>query len=50
MVTNVYTNFHGLNVSEDDIECQSFRAISVYSLLVYEKKHYKKKIFRQLCL
>ena len=42
-MTNVYTNFHGLNVSEDDIECQSFRAISVYSLLVYENKHYKQR-------
>ena len=25
----VYTNFFGLNVPEDDIECQSFRVISV---------------------
>ena len=36
----VYTNFHGLNVPEDDIEYQSFAFISVDSLLVYENKYY----------
>ena len=30
----VYTDFLGLNVSEDDIECGSFRVISIDSLLV----------------
>ena len=30
----VYTNFHGLNVSEDDIECESFTVTSIDSLLV----------------
>ena len=33
----VYTNFCGLNVLEDDIECESFTVISIDSLLVYEK-------------
>ena len=33
----VYTNFHGLNVPEDDIECQSFTVILTRSLLVCEK-------------
>ena len=33
----VYTNFRGLNVLEDDIECESFTVISIDSLLVYEK-------------
>ena len=36
----VYTNFCGLNVPEDDIECESFTIISIDSLLVYGKKHY----------
>ena len=33
----VYTNFHGLNVPEDDIECKSFTVIPIDSLVVYEK-------------
>ena len=37
---NVYTNFRGLNVPEDDIECESFNVISIDSLLVYENKYY----------
>ena len=37
---NVYTNFRGLNVPEDDIECESFNIISIDSLLVYENKYY----------
>ena len=36
----VYTNFLGLNVSEDDIECKSFAVNSIDSLLVYENKYY----------
>ena len=36
----IYTNFRGLNVPEDDIECESFTAISIDSLLVYENKYY----------
>ena len=36
----VYTNFHGLNVPEDDIECESFTIISIDSLLVYDSKYY----------
>ena len=36
----VYTNFHGINALEDDIEYGSFRAISIDSLLVYENKCY----------
>ena len=36
----VCTNFRGLNVPEDDIECQSFTIISTDSLLVYDKKFY----------
>ena len=37
---NVYTNFRGLNVPEDDIECEFFTVISIDSLLVYEDKYY----------
>ena len=36
----VYTNFPGLNVLEDDIECESFTVISIDSLLVYVNKYY----------
>ena len=36
----VYTNFRGLNVPEDDIECKSFTAFSIYSFLVYKNKYY----------
>ena len=34
----VYTNFFGLNVEEDDIECESFAVISIDSLFVYKNK------------
>ena len=36
----VYTNFRGLNVPEDEIECESFTIISIDSLLVYDMKYY----------
>ena len=36
----VYTNVRGLDVPEDDIECESFTVISFDSLLVYENKYY----------
>ena len=36
----VYNDFLSLNVSEDNIECWYFIAISVGSLLVYENKYY----------
>ena len=36
----VYTNFRGLNVPYNGIECESFTAISIDSLLVYENKYY----------
>ena len=32
----VYTNFHGLNVAENGVECESFTVISIESLLVYD--------------
>ena len=38
--TKVYTNFRGLNVPEDDIECESFTVISIDFLHVYKKKYY----------
>ena len=31
---NVHTNFRGLNVPEDDIECESFTVISIDYLLI----------------
>ena len=40
----VYANVFGLNVPEDDIECESFTLISIDSLLVYEKKIIRKYI------
>ena len=36
----VYTDFRGLNVPEDDIECEFFTIISIESLLVYKNKYY----------
>ena len=36
----VYTNFHGLNVPEDDIECQCFTVFSIDSLFVCKNKYY----------
>ena len=36
----VYTKFRGLNVPEDDIECQFFSVISIDSLLLFDKKYY----------
>ena len=36
----IYTNFRGLNVPEDDLECESFTVISTDSLIVYDKKYY----------
>ena len=35
----VYTNFHGLNVPEHNIECESFTVISIDSLLVSDQKY-----------
>ena len=37
---NVYTNFRGLNISEDDINVDLLESISIDSLLVYENKYY----------
>ena len=34
----VYTNFRGLNVPEDDVECESFTVISIDSLFVLYMK------------
>ena len=36
---NVYTNFCGLNVPEDDIEYDSFTVISIDSVLLYDNKY-----------
>ena len=37
---NVYANFRGLNVLEDETEYESFTFISIDSLLVYKNKYY----------
>ena len=37
---NVYTNFCGLSVPEDGVECKSLTVISSDSLLVYDSKCY----------
>ena len=36
----VYTNFRDLNVTEDDMECESFTVVSIDSSLVSNKKYY----------
>ena len=47
----VFTNFLGLNLPEDYIECESFTVISIDSLLVYKNNYYLQTIiFRQLWL
>ena len=38
----VYTNFRGLNMPEDGIECESFTVISIGSLFVPENRDYLK--------
>ena len=45
-----YTNFHDLNVPEDDIECEPFTDISIDSLFRYQQKMLSASIFRRLCL
>ena len=35
----VHTNFRSLNMPEDGVECESFKIISIDSLLVYENKY-----------
>ena len=34
-----YTNFRDVNVPEDDMECESFTVIYIYSLLKNESKY-----------
>ena len=36
----IYANSRDLNVPKDDIECEYFTVISIYSLLVYNEKYY----------
>ena len=36
----VYTNFRGLNVSEDDIGCESFTIISNDFFIICKNKYY----------
>ena len=36
----VYSNFHGVDVAEDAVECEYFAIIFINSLLVYENKYY----------
>ena len=44
----MYTDFCGLTIPEDDLECESLTVISIDCLLVYDNKY--SNIFRQLCL
>ena len=39
----VYSNFHGLNVPEGDVEYESFTVIFIDYLLVYKNKYYLQK-------
>ena len=43
-------NFHGLNVSQDDIECKFLTVISIDCLLVYDSKYYFQVYLRQFSL
>ena len=44
-----YTNFCGLNVSQDDIECQSITIISIIFFAYLWNQILNSSIFRQLC-
>ena len=46
----VYTNFCGLNVPNDDIECESFTVISINSLVLYDKNIICKYIWAVLLI
>ena len=46
----VYTNFCGLNVPEDDTECEFFTVISIDSLLKYKNKYYLQVYLDKICL
>ena len=35
-----YTDFPGLNVLEDDMECESFTVISIHFLLAFKNRYY----------
>ena len=37
---NVYTNFRGLNLPENGVECEFFTIISIDSSLIYENEYY----------
>ena len=45
----VYTNFFSLNVPEDNIEWESFTAISIDSLLAYKSQYYL-QVYLENCL
>ena len=44
-----HTNFRGLNVPEDGIECEPFTVISIDSLLVYKSKYYLRVYLTTVC-
>ena len=45
----VYTNFCGLNMPDDDLECESLTVISTDSLLAYDNK-YDSQVYLDNCL
>ena len=46
----VYTNFHGVNVAEDGVECESFTIISIVFFTFLWKQILSASIFRQLSI
>ena len=44
-----HTNFRGLNVPEDGIECEPFTVISIDSLFVYTSKYYLRVYLTTVC-
>ena len=46
----VYTNFCGLNVPEDGVECEPFTTSSIDFYLFVKKKKLSASTFIQLCL
>ena len=45
----ICTNFSGLNVPEDDVECKSCTVVSIDSLLVYKSKYFL-YVYRDNCV
>ena len=44
----IYTNFCGLNLPDDSVECESFTIVSIDSVLAYENNYYLQVYYLQV--